>query len=177
VPTGAPRLGRGDRERAQGLCGRPLPVTRFRAGDGSVLDLAALRGRRVLLVVLRGFTDRVCVNCLAQTAELVPAAAEFAKLEAEVVVLYPGPKSKLDAFVAACADEFADSGLPPYRVVYDPDLELAQGLGVIADLARPSALILDRDGIVRWAYIAESDANIADRPPITEIVRALAEVP
>ncbi len=162
-------LGTGDTSRGRALLGHRLPVTRFRTVAGGELDLDTLRGRKVLLVVLRGFTAQVCVYCFAQTAELAPVTERLAELGCELVVLFPGTKSRFDAFRAACAREFGDSP-PPYHLVYDPDLALAKALGIEGNLARPSSLLLDATGVVRFAYVAESVKNVADRPPAQRLL-------
>jgi antitoxin component YwqK of YwqJK toxin-antitoxin module/peroxiredoxin len=169
------RLGSGDASIAEAIVGKELPVARFLTGDGGTLDLRSLRGKRVLLVVLRGFTTQVCVYCFAQTAELVAVAPKLRALACEVVVMFPGSRSRLDAFVAACADEFGGQP-PPYHMVYDPDLDLARALGLQGNLARPSSFVLDRDGIVRHAYVAESETNIADRPSAQALVDLVGKI-
>jgi antitoxin component YwqK of YwqJK toxin-antitoxin module/peroxiredoxin len=166
----APRLGEGDASLGARVVGERLPCTRFPCADGTELDLESLRGRRVLLVVLRGFTSQVCVYCFAQTAELAPLAGEFAAADCEVVVLYPGTRGRLAAFNEACREEFGDTP-PPYRMVYDPELTLARALGLQGDLARPASFVLDRTGVVRRAYVAESSTNVADRPAAQDLLR------
>ena len=173
---GSRRLGNGDAGLATSIVGQPLPVTTFPTADGTQLDLATLRGKRVLLVVLRGFTTQVCVYCFAQTTELAPLAPRWAQLDCEVVVLFPGAKSRLDAFVAACNTEFAGEQ-PPYRLVYDPDLALAKALGLQGNLARPSSFVIDREGKIAHAYVAESEQNIADRPAASELLALVAATP
>jgi peroxiredoxin len=170
------RLGGGDAALAGSIVGRELPVTRFSTGDGGTLDLQTLRGKRVLFVVLRGFTTQVCVYCFAQTAELVAVAPALRELDCEVVVMFPGSRSRLEAFVAACADEFGGEA-PPYHMVYDPDLDLARALGLQGNLARPSSFVLDRQGVVQNAYVAESETNIADRPSAQALVEQVARIP
>ncbi|HEX5054584.1 MAG TPA: redoxin family protein [Planctomycetota bacterium] len=168
-------LGGGDDRLANAVLGKRLPVTRFRTVDGGEFDLDTLRGRKVLLVVLRGFTAQVCVYCFAQTAELAPVTADLANLGCELVVLFPGSRSRLDAFRSACAREFGDSPAP-YRLVYDPDLALGKSLGLEGNVVRPSSLLLDAAGVVRFAYVAESVKNVADRPPtqrLLDVVRRL----
>lgn len=174
--TDARTLGNGDAEHGDELIGNRLPVTRFPDQDGALFDLDSLRGKRVLLVILRGFASQVCVYCFAQTTELAPFLPRLHELDCELVVLFPGTRSRFEAFQAACADEFGEAG-PPYRMVYDPDLDLAKDLRIEGNLARPSSLILDRDGVVRHAYVAESVDNVADRPPakrLVELVEGMA---
>jgi len=168
-------LGAGDKPRATALVGKALPVTRFPTADGGELDLASLRGRKVLVVILKGFTSQVCVYCFAQTRELAPVVPKLDQLACELVVLFPGTKSRLDAFRAACAREFGDTPAP-YRLVYDPDLSLAKALGIEGNLARPSSVLLDAQGVVRYAYIAESVANAADRPPAERLLEVVARL-
>lgn len=168
------RLGKGDATLAATLVGRPLPVTSFPTADGTQLDFASLRGKRILLVLLRGFTSQVCVYCFAQTAELAPLAPRWAELDCEVVVLFPGSKSRLDAFAAACASEFGTAP-PPYRMVYDADLALARALGLQGNLARPASFVIDSQGLVQHAYVAESEANVADRPSANELLQLVGK--
>lgn len=175
-PADGTRLGKGDPLLAQAIIGKLLPVTTFPTADGELLDLASLRGKRVLLVVMRGHTKRICLYCYAQTLEITPHCAEWAKLECEVVVLFPGPKSHLQAFAAACARELGDRK-PPFRLVYDADLQLARALGLEGNLARPASFALDRQGVVRNAYIAESELNIADRPSAEDLMRWILKLP
>jgi peroxiredoxin len=152
-----------------------LPVTRFEDLVGGTFDLQSLRGRRVLLVVLRGFTSQVCVYCFAQTAELGPRLADFAAADCEVVVLFPGTKGRAEAFRRSCTNEF-DGEPPPYRILYDPELTLGKALGIEGRIVRPASLVLDADGVVRFAYVAENVQNIADRPAADRLLRAVREL-
>jgi len=167
--AGAAALGSGDDALEGGIVGKALPVRQFPAADGTRLDLESLRGKRVLFVVLRGFTSQVCVYCFAQTAELAPLAKRWRELDCEVVVMFPGTRSRMQAFQQACASEFGDTA-PPWRMVYDPDLELAQALGLKGNLARPASFVLDREGIVRHAYVAESVESTGDRPSAAKLL-------
>lgn len=164
------RLGGGDDALARRLLDKPLPVSQFRDTNGKPFDLGALRGKKVLFVVLRGFNTQVCIYCFTQTGELWPLVGELRAADCELVVLFPGSKSRLDAFAALCREWFGDE--LPYTMLYDPDLQLTTALGLQGNLARPSSLILDRDGVVRFAYVAESEQNIADRPPASELLQA-----
>jgi len=169
----SPRLGSGDDVLAASIVGERLPCTSFPTASGERLDLDTLRGKRVVLVVLRGFTTQVCVYCFAQTAELAPLAAKWQELDCEVVVLFPGTRSRMDAFALACREE-CGAPPPPYHMVYDPDLDLARALGLEGNLARPAAFVLDRAGVVQHAYVAENEQNVADRPSAADLVRWVA---
>ncbi len=164
---------RGDTKRSDPLLGKPLPKQSFTAAEGGTLDLEQYRGKKLVVVLLRGFAGQVCVYCATQTRALVPAYPKFEAQGAEVLVVYPGPESGMDAFLEAYADTFGEDDLPPYRLLYDPELDMARKLGLAGDLAIPSTLILDEDGIVRWAYVGE---NIEDRPSAKQILDALVEL-
>jgi peroxiredoxin len=127
----------------------------------------------VLLVVLRGYTAQVCLYCFAQVSALERFTGQLAGLQCELVVMFPGSRSKMQAFQVACAQQFADAPAP-YRIVYDPDLSLAVALGLEGNLVRPTSLILDRDGVVRHAYVAESADNVMDRPAAEHLVDLVA---
>lgn len=156
------------------LVGRRLPKTRFRDTEGRIADLADLRGRLVVIVVLRGYTGGVCVYCAAQTAALQDDAAfaRFRELDAELLVVYPGPSGSVAAFLDLY-DQTFHLGPPPYRILYDEDLVLVRGLDVEDQLAKPATLILDRNGEIAWAYVGE---GMADRPSTKRILEELERV-
>src|SRR5262249_55417371 len=105
----------GDEARARRWLGRPFPIKRFQVADGGALDLDSLKGRKVLVVVLRGFSSGVCVYCDAQTKALsaADALAAFADLGVETLLVYPGPESGWEAFLEAWR-RGGRSAQPPY---------------------------------------------------------------
>lgn len=147
----------GDTELSAALVGKKLPITRFRTATGEEIDLAKFEGEQnVILVILRGFMGRICVYCTAQTrayrkAELLD---QIRNQDGQVVVVYPGPKGALRSFLRAYRAEF-DGADPPFPLVYDEDVELTTALGIVGDRAKPSTLILDKSGVIRYAYVAE----------------------
>ncbi len=152
--------------------GKRLPVTSFAcAGETQPLDLDRLRGRRnVLLVVLRGFGGQVCVYCTAQLKALGKERARLEALETEVCLVYPGPKSGLDAFLEAWELTFGAGDKPAWSMLYDADLELVDALGIRDNVAVPSCLLLDKQGLVRWSHVGKDHA---DRPSALEILRRI----
>lgn len=178
-PDGAPRPSHrrysvpaemvGKPRRRDDIEGRPLPIEELVATDGQRVALADYRGnKRVLLVVLRGFFGQVCVYCVAQTEALAQCQERFDELGLEVLILYPGPAGNEEAFLAAYEESFG-KGAPPYRVFYDADLSIVQRLGIEGgDLAYPTTLFVDEQGIVRYAY---TGAHRADRPAAKELIR------
>lgn len=155
--------------------GKRLPVTKFATAGGGSLDLDTLRGKkRTLVVVLRGFGGQVCVYCTAQTKALAKEAARFAALGTEVVVVFPGPSSGLDAFLEAYERTFGKGDRPPYQLAYDADMKLVEGLGIVDNIAVPSVLLLDEQGLVRWSHVAK---DLADRPSATQILQRIEALP
>jgi peroxiredoxin len=150
------------------LEGHPFPIKELRATDGSIVHLADFHGKkRVLVVVLRGFFGQVCVYCVAQTEALAQCHDRFDALNLEVLILYPGPEGNEEAFLRAYEETFG-KGAPPYRVFYDPDLQVVKQLGIEGgDLAYPTTVFIDEQGIVRYAY---TGAHRADRPAADEII-------
>jgi len=61
---------------------------------------------------------------------------------------------------------------PPMPVGLDVSLLLVRGLGLEANLAKPTTLIVKPDGIITWAYVGTSPA---DRPSVDDILAAVAK--
>jgi len=169
APTaGSPRP-KGTGQRAD-LLGKPLPFDVMKGVDGEDVDLRQYRGKqRVMIVVLRGFLGEVCCYCIAQTKALAKAREKLEKANVEVLVIYPGARENEESFRELYELEFGE-GPPPYRVFYDPDLELVTKLGIEGDLASPTTLIIDKQGIVQYAYVGE---HRADRPATNELIKKI----
>ena len=151
--------------------GKPLPQTRYLGADGKVLDLAAWKGRKVVVVVMRGFSGQVCVYCATQTAALAEAAPRLREQGVETLVVYPGPPAAVPAFINAVAS--LRGSPPPLAVALDAGLTLVRGLEIAGNLSLPATFILDREGVVRWTYVG---TGIADRPSVIDIGAALERV-
>ncbi len=155
---------------SEGELGRRLPLNRFLASDGSVLDLTTYRDdKRVVLVLLRGFAGQICLNCSVQTRALSKSVAEFASRDAQVLLVYPGEARSVPQFLEAVTDLGADFQLP-FPVLLDVDLTFVRAMRLEGELAKPSSFILDKDGVVRYAYVGE---NLADRPSVQDLLSAL----
>jgi antitoxin component YwqK of YwqJK toxin-antitoxin module/peroxiredoxin len=151
--------------------GKRLPVRTFATPRQGRLDLDQYLGRKhTLVVVLRGFGGQVCVYCTAQTKALAKEAARFAALDTEVLVVFPGPSSGLDAFLEAYERTFGKGERPPYTLAYDSDMKLVEGLGIVDNIAVPSVLLLDKQGLIRWSHVAK---DLSDRPSATQILKQL----
>ena len=65
----------------------------------------------------------------------------------------------------------------PFPILYDPSREVPRLYGVFGllgdKLATPSTFVVDKDGVIRWRYIA---SEIGDRPPASMVLRQLSEL-
>jgi len=165
----------GPSRQRQDLHGRPLGQTRLLNAVGEVVDLAdsARAGRACLIVIMRGFSGQVCLYCATQTAALVDNLARFAAAHTDVVLLYPGPAESVPAFLAAVHSLGKDvpSGL---LLAIDPDLTLVRELALEDQLAKPTTLLLDRAGVVRWTYMGRARD---DRPAVADLLTAIGRLP
>ncbi len=150
--------------------GRRLPVNRFLSSDGSVLDLASYQGsKRVVLVVLRGFSGQICLNCSVQTRALARSIEEFSSRDTQVLLVYPGEARSVPQFLDAVSDLGPDFVLP-FPVLLDLDFTFVRSARLEGELAKPSSFILDSSGVVRYAYIGK---NLSDRPSLNDLLLAL----
>ena len=155
------------------LVGRPLAYTRFLQDDGEVLDLDDLRGTRVVLIIMRGFAGAVCLHCSTQMLALVKNLGEFERRKTRVFVVYPGEAATVPMFmesVRALDPNFR----PPFRILLDVDLAAVRAFLIEGSLAKPTTLIVDESGIVRWAYVGQQPS---DRPSMDLVLRQLDLIP
>ena len=65
----------------------------------------------------------------------------------------------------------------PFPVLYDPSGTVPLSYEVFEllerNLAAPATFVLDKDGVIRWRYIA---SDIGDRPPVSLVLRQLSEL-
>jgi len=155
------------------LVGAPLPQRRMLDADGNVLDLDDLGdGRRVLVVVLRGFAGQVCIYCATQTTVLSERLEEFRERDTEIVFVYPGPASSVPRFLDAVRSIGGDPEAIP-RICLDLDFALTRELAIEADLAKPTSILIDRDGEVCYAY---EGANLVDRPSAEHLLERIDDL-
>ena len=60
---------------------------------------------------------------------------------------------------------------PPFAILYNSDASVIEEYGVLTNkIARPSTFIIDRNGIIRWKYLAEGKE---DRPSPQTVLRQI----
>ena len=65
----------------------------------------------------------------------------------------------------------------PFPILYDPSKQVPGDYGVFNllndNLATPSTFILDKEGVIRYKYVA---SGIGDRPRVSQILQELADI-
>lgn len=165
---------RRDRARSKAVLDRSLSDFKFVTFEGEWTRLEDWRGKKLVLVVLRGFAGEVCAYCVAQARALAEKKAEIEAEGAEVLLVYPGREDRLKAFVEGYQLLLRREGPPPFPMLCDTRTELVEALDIVDNLARPTTLILDKAGVVRWAYVG---VDKDDRPSVEEILGELRDLP
>jgi peroxiredoxin len=138
--------------------------------EGQKVDLQSFKGKKnVVLVITRGYPGTLCPFCLAQASRLIKNYPEFERRQAEVVVVFPGPKDHIYDFSRSSQAD-ASANKFPFPLVLDEDLKVVDRLGIRGNLAKPSTFILDKEGRVRFAYVGTSTA---DRPSVKSMLAQL----
>ena len=144
--------------------------------DGQKITLSELAADGpVVLVVLRGYPGYQCPICMRQVAELRQHAADFQRLGAKVVLVYPGPAEELKQR----AGEFLKGiALPePLVLVLDPDYSFTNMYGLRweepRETAYPSTFVLDRNRVVKIAKISHSHGDRANTADVLAAVEGI----
>lgn len=129
------------------LVGRPAPGLALAALDGSVVDLAGLRGRPVVV----NFWASWCIPCRDEAPLLRQAAARYRDRVAFLGVVYQDGQESARAFL----DRY---GLD-YPSLVDPDGRTSIDYGVYGI---PETFFIDAAGIIRAKQIGPLDAASLD---------------
>jgi peroxiredoxin len=145
--------------------------------QGKQVDLTQYRGKKkVVLIVLRGMPRSekggFCPSCLAQTSSLMANQAEFAKLGAELLVVFPGPSDRIREFLKKAALQTPGEPDRKFQMLLDQECRACDRLGIRDDLAKPSTYILDTQGNLVYAYVGETST---DRPSVKAILGQLKQ--
>ena len=151
--------------------GQQAPDFQLRTPSGEPIQLSKRIGdSTVALVILRGYPGYQCPYCQKQVHDFIEHAAEFAKKNAAVILVYPGPPASLDRH----AKEFlAQQASLPANVVLvtDPDYTVTKRYDLRWDApsetAYPSTFILDRHGSILFEKISKEHG---DRTMASEIL-------
>jgi peroxiredoxin len=146
----------------------------FVDSEGRPVDLTRYRGKKVVLVVLRGMArsenGKFCPSCLAQFGSLACNQEEFARRGAEVLVVFPGPSERVGEFIQTARRQTPGEPAATFRVLLDRECSACERLGIRDDLAKPSTYVLDARGNVTYAYVGQTST---DRPSVKAILAQL----
>jgi|GEM_PF-674806 len=131
----------------------------------------------VVLVVLRGFPGYQCPLCTRQVADLRRNAEEFAKLNAKVVLVYPGP-GPTESLKKKAQEFLAGTELPkPFVMMVDPEYAFTNlyelRWNASQETSYPSTFVLDKQRVVKFRKISETHAG---RAPTKEILLVLNDL-
>lgn len=156
--------------------GERAPDFTLLALNGSPVTLSVeRRAGPIVLVVGRGWVGYQCPFCNRQFGDFLRNADAIAGASARVVWVYPGPTPEIQKR----AEEFAqDRSLPPhFKFVLDPNytFTVAYGLRWNApqETAYPSTFVIDRDGIVRYAFVSRTHGGRATAAQVLAALQAL----
>lgn len=155
------------------LIGKPFPSVTFTGASGDSFTLDEVReGKPVVLVLLRGFPGYVCPYCTAQTAALIDSLPAIERLDARVALVFPGQADTVPLFLSAVRD-YRQRDAVPVPVLFDTNLAAVRSLGVEGKLAKPTTVIVDKQGVVRYAYVG---SGFNDRPSAGLILAVLSRL-
>ena len=153
--------------------GDTLPSFTLNTPAGKPVALSSLLKKGpVVLVVLRGYPGYQCPFCTRQVGELNSHATDFAKHNAQMLLVYPGPADNLQQR----ASEFVPGKNMPanYTLVLDPNYGFLNAHALRWDApgetSYPSTFVLNKSGKVLFAKISHEHG---DRATTEEILRAL----
>ncbi len=150
--------------------GQPGPDWELTSVEGNTFSSQQFRGRPLLLFFFRGTW---CPSCRSQM-ELIKANWEQIETLADAVGIVGEDPAQTRAFLANTAPL-------PFVLLPDPNRKVIEGHNIYRRfaldgfrVARPTTLILDSEGIVRYCYVGTSQF---DRPDMSEIIGQLIKVP
>lgn len=136
----------------------------------------ALSKSDVVLIVLRGYPGMQCPVCNKQVGQFLEEAQAFRDAGAHVILVYPGPTSKLKER----AQEFIkDKTIPDhFELVMDPNLEFTKSYHLEwkaeNETAYPSTFVIRKNGKISYAKISQTHGG-RSRPD--EILKHLKATP
>jgi peroxiredoxin len=153
--------------------GAPVDPLAFVDASGRRVSLADYRGKKsVVLVFTRGYPGYICPLCSSYTAQIAYRYRDIVAAGAEVLVVFPGSPDKVQDFIRAAKEIVDQEGAAalPFPVLLDVSLRNVAAFGIQGDLAKPSTYVIDREGVVRYAFVGDQPH---ERPDVATILREL----
>ncbi|MGA9140836.1 MAG: peroxiredoxin family protein [Methanocella sp.] len=146
--------------------GAQAPGFTLKDPDGRDVSLESFREKEnVVLVFFIGGFDKDAVRNLRALAGRYPRIRDS---DAEVIAITPEIPGKVKTL--------AESLNPPYPVLSDPDLKVTKEYDTynpVTNWAWPAAYIIDRNGVIQYAFRGASPPNT---PPVDYILLKLTQM-
>lgn len=155
--------------RPNALLGNQLPIKRFLGSGGDLIDIGNFPGKKIVLVILRGFAGGICLACSAQTLALSKSVEKFSEKNAQIILIYPGKAESIPVFTSVL-ETLEKDFKAPFPIVLDVELELIRQLTIEGSLAKPTSMIVTADGKIEYVYVGK---NITDRPTVSTLLLEL----
>jgi peroxiredoxin len=140
---------------------------------GNRVELRKYRGKKnLVLVFVRGYSGSLDRHCTNQATRLAAKYDDFSSRDAEVLVVFPGPKDHVVQLINRVQRSLENEPIP-FPVLLDESLSAVDKLGIRGDLAKPSSYIIDKQGQVRFAYVG---ATNGDRPSVQSLLKQLDKI-
>ncbi len=157
--------------------GRTLPEFSAVSEEGETLSSVDLRGKPAVILFVRG---NWCPFCSRQVADLTNYYRQIDELGARLILITPKPLETTRRVA-----EFFEFD---FEYWLDPDLTFGTAVGLVQkggvpsshrdeygeDTLWPAAIVVDADGVIRYASISKM---IADRPDPQKFVTTLRSLP
>lgn len=145
------------------------------APDGQVARISDYRGRPIVLVFNRGFAGYICPYCTTYTAQLATRYEEIKSIGGELLLVYPTrdtDEARAIEFTDAVNEILAAEGKEglPFPVFLDRGLMATMRFNLTGDLTKPSTFVLDRAGVIRYAYVGNAPD---ERPAVDRVIEEL----
>lgn len=146
--------------------GAPAPDFTLRSTSGSDVTLSALRGKTVLLAFFPLAFTRTC------TSELCAISDDYGQFEEAGVVVLPISVDSVDSL-----REFKAKERIKVDMLSDFKREVSRRYGTLIEerfYSNRAYILIDGDGVVRWAFAEETPGTRRDNAEILERIAALA---
>ena len=166
-------LGELDKAGAAGIgpqVGKQAPDVLLPAqSSGQVWTLSSRKGLVVVLTFYRGWVGYQCPVCIRQAKALDAAAADFDKAGVQLATIYSGTPEQAGEFARKAG--LKNASVSP--LLFDEHRQAAYAYNVLTNdrkEVRPATFVIDKEGVVRWAYTGK---GAGDRPsPDTVLAEA-----
>jgi peroxiredoxin (alkyl hydroperoxide reductase subunit C) len=146
--------------------GAPAPDFTLRSTSGSDVTLSALRGKTVLLAFFPLAFTRTC------TSELCAISDDYGQFEEAGVVVLPISVDSVDSL-----REFKAKERIKVDMLSDFKREVSRRYGTLIEerfYSNRAYILIDGDGVVRWAFAEETPGTRRDNAELLERIAALA---